>query len=554
MRTLVPALLVLGLALPARAGIPAPGFADAPYVTGLVHPTAIAFLPDGRVLIAEKEGPLRISAGGTATLLTTIPVCSNDNLGLHGVTIDPAFASNGYIYLQRSIAPPGGCFMDAGRTNEIFRLTLAPDDTIDLGTFTLLVGGIRTDTGDHHGGDLHFGPDGKLYAALGDTGLGDNQGCPGTSTNPFAQDPDALEGKVLRLNADGSAPPDNPFFGQASAVRDKIYALGFRNPFRWDFDPVSHGLWLADVGDIGYEEIDLITAGGNYGWPRCEAVHPLGCELPGDVPPIFAYAHGSACPDQGGPLLGKSITGGTFARAGFGAYATDYVFADFIAGALYRLVPNAARSGVSGEAATIVTSAGGPTYIASGPDGALYYTSYFSGQVRRLSNAPAPSDDELAGRRLRMLAKAVDPARSKLTAVLDAPGGLGGGNGSVDDPRVYGGAVRVRGVGFERVYRLPPGDGWKTIGAAGLNRGYRYRDKPRQYGPIKSVLLRAGRVAKVNGAGALLDLPLALHPGPIDVVLRIGRQHYCGSFGGTVTFTPGKLVAKVAPAPASCPP
>lgn len=541
------------LVLRAHAGVPAAGFADAAFVTGLVHPTAIAFLPDGRLLIAEKEGPLKLSSGGTATTLVTIPVCSNDNLGLHGVTIDPAFSQNGFIYLQRSIAPPGGCFTDAGRTNEIFRLTMAPGDTIDLASFSLLVGGIRTDTGDHHGGDLHFGPDGKLYAALGDTGLGDNQGCPGTSTNPFAQDLDALEGKVLRLNADGSAPPDNPFFGQAGAARDKIFALGFRNPFRWAFDPLSGNLWLADVGDIGYEEIDIVVAGGNYGWPRCEGIHPIGCELPGDVPPIFAYAHGSVCPDQGPPLLGESITGGTFAADGFGTYATEYVFGDWIASALYRAVPTAARSGISGTPVAIVTGARGPTYIAFGPDAALYYASYLDGQIRRVTTTQAASDERLPGRRLRLLARAGDPERRKLSAVLASPGGLGGGNGSTDDPTIYGGAVRLRSAAFDLVHRLPPGSAWSHIGPAGTNRGYRYRDKDRVFGPIKSVVIRGGRVVKVKGSGPLLDFLLATDPGPVDVVVRTGRQHYCASFGGTVSFAPGTLIARDALAPAICP-
>src|SRR6185369_17556674 len=114
------------------------------------------------------------------------------------------------------------------------------------GSLTVLVTGIRTDNGNHDGGVVRIGPDGKLYVGVGDSGNGDNQGGPGSSTNPYAQDLSSLNGKILRVNLDGTIPSDNPFFNQVGK-RGEIFAYGFRNPFRFAFDPTTGSLWLADV-------------------------------------------------------------------------------------------------------------------------------------------------------------------------------------------------------------------------------------------------------------------------------------------------------------------
>ena len=137
---------------------------------------------------------------------------------------------------------------------------------------------------------------------MGDTGIGDG-GAPGQSTNPYSQDLGALEGKVLRLELDGSPAAGNPFIGTAGA-RPEIYARGFRNPFRMSFDPQTGRLWAADVGQATIEEIDIVQAGGNYAWPRCEGTLPAGCQQPGDIDPVFTYPH------SGTGALGNSVTGG----------------------------------------------------------------------------------------------------------------------------------------------------------------------------------------------------------------------------------------------------
>ena len=408
-KTTTIALALAALAGTARAGTPISGFDDTSVVGGLNQPTAIAFLPDGRLLVAQKTGALRLVESGVATTLVDIPVCTGSEMGLLGIAIDPSFASNGFIYLYRT-NPVNGCGSATGRYNEVVRVTMA-SDAIDLGSLVTLLTGIRTDNGNHDGGALRIGPDGKLYVGVGDTGLGDNIGGPGTSTNPYAQDQNALEGKILRLELDGTIPADNPFVGQVGK-REEIFAYGFRNPFRMGFDPLSGSLWVGDVGDLTVEEIDVVASGGNYSWPYCEATLPGGCAQPGDVAPIFSYPHG------GGSSLGTSITGGAFAGASFGGLGNDYFFGDFIGNAIYHLEPNGARTGVAGGATTFVSSAGGPVDLVFGPDGALYYVAIFAGEVRRVAPLAPPADVDAYLCYKAALAKGETPLPKGTTVVL----------------------------------------------------------------------------------------------------------------------------------------
>ena len=446
-------LLALVPALPAAAGDPPPGFTDAPVATGLSAPTSIAFLPDGRMLVGEKGGELSVVSGGVRTPLVTIPVCTASEMGLLGIAVDPDFGSNGFVYLYRTESN-GGCGDSSTRSNEIVRVTMS-GSSINLGSLTVLLTGIRTDGGNHDGGAVRIGPDGKLYAGVGDTGIGDNQGCPGSATNPYSQDLNALEGKVLRLNLDGSIPADNPFFGQVGK-RGEIFAYGFRNPFRFDFDPVSGNLWLGEVGDLAFEEIDVVTAGGNYGWPACEAGFPAGCPLAGQIGPIFTYSHGGGCPGEGGfPSLGSSISGGTFATGTFGGFGGHYFFGDYTGGRVYRAEPNGTRDGIIGSPVTFVDSAGGPVDFAFACD-ALFYVDIFAGEVRRVAPASG-GGPALSGKKLLLKDRIGNPSKKGLVASSkDASIDLGGGNGSADDPVLNGGSqLVVSSAGFNDTYPLP---------------------------------------------------------------------------------------------------
>jgi len=381
------ALVAASPARDARAGTPIAGYTETTVAAGLSLPTAVEFLPDGRLLVTEKGGALKVVDGGIASTLVSIPVCSGSEMGLLGIALDPDFATNGYIYLYRTKPAPGGCGSATNRFNQVVRVTMV-SGAIDIASLSELLTGIRTDFGNHDGGVLRIGPDDKLYVGVGDTGRGDNQGGPGSSTNPYSQDLAALEGKILRLNLDGSVPADNPFVSTPGA-RGEIFAYGFRNPFRMGFDPLTGNLWVGEVGDFTVEEIDIVTAGGNYSWPYCEATLPAGCAQPGDVAPIFSYPH------SGGSSLGTSITGGAFAGASFGGRENDYFFGDYTGNAIYHLEPNGPRSGVTGGATPFVTGAGGPVDIVFGPDGALYYVAINGGAVRRVApNVPPAAESD----------------------------------------------------------------------------------------------------------------------------------------------------------------
>ncbi|HZR84717.1 MAG TPA: PQQ-dependent sugar dehydrogenase [Candidatus Binatia bacterium] len=371
----------------AVAGDPASGFVDTGVASGLSSPTAIAFLPDGTMLIAEKGGALKRGNGGSGVTLTTIPVCANSEMGLLGIAVDPNYATNGFVYLYRTKPGTPSTCSSSGRVNEVVRVQLTGSPpTFVAGSLTVLLTGAQTDNGNHDGGVLRIGPDGKLYAGVGDTGLGDNQGGPGSSTNPYSQDLSHLEGKILRLNLDGTIPGDNPFASTAGA-RGEVFARGFRNPFRMAFDPSTGALWVADVGDLTIEEIDIVPAGANASWPYCEGTSPGGCAHAGDLPPIFTYPH------SGASSLGTSITGGTFAGSLFGPFDGDYFFGDYTGSAVYRADVNGTRDDIAGSPVEVVSNAGGPVDFALGPDGALYYVAINVGEVRRLVPTGTPPTD-----------------------------------------------------------------------------------------------------------------------------------------------------------------
>ena len=372
----------MALAVPTAGATPAlPDYSEQQVAGGLSSPTAIAFLPDRRLLVTEKGGDLKLVQGGVGTTITSIPVCTASEMGLLGIAIDPAFNSNGFVYLYRTKPAAGGCGSSTGRFNQVVRVTMS-GNTVVAGSLTELLTGIRTDGGNHDGGTLRIGPDNKLWVSVGDTGIGDG-GNPGQSTNPYSQDLGALEGKVLRLELDGSPAAGNPFIGTPGA-RPEIYARGFRNPFRMSFDPQTGRLWAADVGQNTIEEIDIVQSGGNYAWPRCEGTLPAACQLAGDIDPVFEYPH------SGPGALGNSITGGAFLSPSFGAIGGQYVFGDYVASKLYLSAPNAARDDIA-TPVDFVTSASGPVDIVTGPDEALYWVAINSGEIRKIvPNYPRP--------------------------------------------------------------------------------------------------------------------------------------------------------------------
>jgi glucose/arabinose dehydrogenase len=385
--------LLVTVAPPTWARTTRAGTAATTVVSGLTEPTALAILPDARLVILEKGGTLRLwtpSAGLLAPPILRLPTCTDSEMGLLGVVADPGFTTNGFLYLYVT-TPPGGdasrCFEGsaAGRRNRVVRVTLA-GDAIDPASLVVVLDGLRTDGGNHDGGGLRIGPDGFLYVGVGDTGAGDG-GPPGASTNPYARDLASREGKILRLTLDGSPAPGNPFLGTGGAA-DLVYAYGLRNPFRFDFDPQTERLWVGDVGQVTFEEIDVVAAGDDLGWPRCEGREPADACPGNTVPPVYLYGHGGDS---------ASVTGGTFDAAG------NYVFADFVFDLIWRLPLTAERTDVIGPPDVLVRNAGAPVDFQRGPDGAVWYVAFTAGEVVRL-DAAGPTTPACAAARGRIAA------------------------------------------------------------------------------------------------------------------------------------------------------
>ncbi len=248
-RTAAALSLLMGGLLAARLlGPPSAAAAErlefGPIVANADFPTNLAFAPDGRAFFTEKDtGRIRVIDPDGRVLPTpfaTLPVASDVNeMGLLGLALPPDFAADPWVYAYYSDA------RDAH--NHLVRIR-ADGDT--GGRIQDLLTLLPTENGWHNGGDIAFGPDGRLYVVVGDGHVGSR-----------AQDPRDLGGKVLRLNADGSTPPDNPFGPDSPA-----FAIGIRNSFGLCFGR-DGTLWETENGTTEWDELNRIEAGGNYGWP-----------------------------------------------------------------------------------------------------------------------------------------------------------------------------------------------------------------------------------------------------------------------------------------------
>ncbi|MFN7166621.1 MAG: PQQ-dependent sugar dehydrogenase [Pannonibacter sp.] len=224
-------------------------FALSDVATGLENPWSLAFLPDGRMLVTERAGRLRLVTpeGEVSAPLNGVPaVYDTGQGGLLDVILDPGFSSNSTIYL--SYAAPSGRL----GTTAIARATLADGGLRDV--TVLFTAKTKGSNGRHFGSRLAFGPDGYLYASIGDHGSDDT-----------AQDLSLHSGKVIRITRDGQPAPGNPFLGQPNALPE-IYTYGNRNPQGLTVTPEG-ALWAHEHGPRGGDEINVLKAGANYGWP-----------------------------------------------------------------------------------------------------------------------------------------------------------------------------------------------------------------------------------------------------------------------------------------------
>src|SRR2546423_1488001 len=269
-------IFVLG-SLHLKAATLAAGFTEAQVGSNLGGATtAMAFAPDGRLFVCVKTGQLRVIKNGAllATPFVSLSVDSSGERGLLGVTFDPNFSSNQFLYLYYTTNT-------SPIHNRISRFT-ANGDVAASGSEVVLVDLDNLSSAqNHNGGAIHFGPDAKLYAGVGENANSAN-----------AQTLNNRLGKVLRYNADGTIPADNPFFNTATGANRSIWALGLRNPFTFAFQPGTGRIFINDVGQDTWEEINEGIAGSNYGWPTCEgACSPTN---PNFRDPLFQYGHGTS--------------------------------------------------------------------------------------------------------------------------------------------------------------------------------------------------------------------------------------------------------------------
>jgi glucose/arabinose dehydrogenase len=296
-------LCALGAASSANA-VP-PGFTATVLASGPNDSTAMTIRPDGSILVAGKTGILRlVRNGAVSTIHTFTNVSSSGESGFIGLALDPQYATNGYVYCHV-------CVTTAPAGPRIYRLTLSGDTVVAASQTELL--NTQTDVGGiHQGGALEFGNDGKLYMSIGDNGSSSN-----------GQSMTTLRGKVLRMNPDGSVPPDNPFAATLSGNLRLIWTLGLRNPFTLAVQRSTGRLFINDVGS-SFEEINEGVPGRNYGWSTTNGPFSQ-TQYPNFTLPLLSY-----------PTMGNAIAGGAFyepAALQFpSTYTGKYFYADYVRG------------------------------------------------------------------------------------------------------------------------------------------------------------------------------------------------------------------------------
>ena len=348
----VPTILVATLlAAPPSAAAPPSDFQTSLVVgDGLDSPSGFELAPDGRIFVLERTGKIKIIKNGQLLPkpFADLPSEATGDRGLIGIAFDPDFGdTNNYVYFY---------YTGHDLLNHLVRYD-ASEDVGTEGPYSLF----QTQSPSqllHVGGSIAFGPDGKLYFAIGDNGVPEN-----------AQNLANPHGKILRINRDGSIPTDNPFYGQPGKL-GAIWAYGFRNPWRFQFDRATGDLYGADVGDFSWEELNRIVKGGNYGWPLHEGACTANCA--GFTDPIHTYPHdGHSASVTGGPVY----RGTMFPPE----YRGSLFFGDYAQGFIKRASLDA--NGSVTAVHDFDDTAGSVVDMKVAPDGSLYYLNYYPGAL-----------------------------------------------------------------------------------------------------------------------------------------------------------------------------
>ncbi len=335
---------VLSLAIAVPTGSAATSVALKPVVTGLRSPVALTDPDDGtsRLFVAEQGGRIRVIKNGALLskpfLDISRQVSSGGERGLLGIAFHPNYRANGKFYVNFTRASDG-----ATAINE-YRVSGSDPDVARKSSHRRIMT-LKQPAANHNGGSIAFGPDGYLYIGTGDGG---GSGDPGNR----AQRLSSLLGKMLRIDINGTTkskayriPRSNPYVGRPG--KNQIWSRGLRNPWGWSFDRATTDLWIADVGQERYEEVNRSKAstssksrgrGVNYGWRVMEGRHcylpSSGCDKSGKVKPVVEYSHSQGCSIIGGYVYRGSAVPGLAAK---------YVFGDFCSGKIWTIPRNASK-------------------------------------------------------------------------------------------------------------------------------------------------------------------------------------------------------------------
>ncbi len=371
------------------------------------------FLPDGRLLVVERTGAVRLrrTNGSFVTVGTFAVDLSDLSLGLLGMEVHPAFAQNGTLFFFLSAAG-----QPAAVRNRVVAATLT-GEVLDVAGARVLVGGLAAPDG-HNGGGLALAPDGRLFVSVGEGGCAcgcapGNQPSAGFGFNYSPTCVSGPNGKLLRIELDGGAAAGNPLQGMSAltacgsdcrqpvradagaAPRADLWAWGLRDARRLWVDPQTGFVWLADRGELTLDEIDVVKPGDHLGAPFREGSRGLDAGVCADhlpvsgacADPVYACRHTSVSGTEdvgcdglvGGPIADVCSWPATLRGR--------YLFADGPSRTLYALTPNAARSGVTSAPRLLVASlsSGQPVSMQLGPGGALYIGTDVPGRILRLS-------------------------------------------------------------------------------------------------------------------------------------------------------------------------
>ena len=348
-----------------------------PFVDGLDQPLAAVNAGDGsgRIFVAEQGGRIRIVRDGALLANPFLDVSSEISAGgergLLGLAFHPNYPDDPRFFVN---------YTDTNGDTHIASFTVEPanPDRADPGSEKQILF-VDQPYANHNGGGLAFGPDGDLYIGLGDGGSGGDP-------HENGQKLTTMLGKVLRIGVDGTTgdkaytvPADNPFVGRTEA-NPEIFAYGLRNPWRFSFDRSSGDLWIGDVGQGAWEEVDVVrkgTSGQNFGWNRMEATHCFrpqeGCDQTGLTMPVAEYSHSNGCTVIGGYVYRGSAQP---------AMAGDYLFGDYCSGTIWAISP----AGDQLREPTVVGAMDGSlSSFGEDESGELYATDLSGGRLLRVT-------------------------------------------------------------------------------------------------------------------------------------------------------------------------